>query len=535
MLNRNLNSIVLRFPGAIGLSVAIAVLIVCREAPCNTNRFALVLGNNSGMNHREKLQFAESDARRFHRVLTELGGFQQSHARLLVGADADQVWKVIYELERQMAQAEQRNGQRSLFIFYYSGHADGESLELQQTKLRFKNILEVLKRSSAHVRVALLDSCKSGNLVSMKTGDESRTRVRVVDQLSSKGYAIITSSAHDELSQESQEIRGAFFTHYLISALRGAADESNDGQVTLGEAYDYAYRRTLARTSQTMAGSQHPMYEFNLKGRGDVVLTYLTRSDGSMIKARLPEAGRLIVLDELGEQMMAEIEVVANQTAAISVPPGDYRVFLRTPDNATRAAEITVQTGATFGLGFEHFRTVQSFPSRVKQSLTDRVVPQVKRSWHHTLALGGQWQTLPLEEGLSSWGGQLSYRIRSPKGWQPTLALGWIGRRNIGITKQFNAAGVTGGLGYAWKLGSWRPRLEAVVGYETIWQVVKSNDLHYTASFSYGGQAGLERVLGPMIFGVEAGLGARVLQIRDQGWEHRAGAKILVSAGFHWE
>ena len=38
---------------------------------------------------------------------------------------------------------------------------------------------------------------------------------------------------------------GSLFTHHLLSAMRGASDSDGDGQVTLFEAYSYAYERTL--------------------------------------------------------------------------------------------------------------------------------------------------------------------------------------------------------------------------------------------------------------------------------------------------
>ena len=52
---------------------------------------------------------------------------------------------------------------------------------------------------------------------------------------------MITSSAAREAALESAEIEASFFSHHLISGLRGAADTSGDGLVTLAEAYQYAF------------------------------------------------------------------------------------------------------------------------------------------------------------------------------------------------------------------------------------------------------------------------------------------------------
>ena len=44
-----------------------------------------------------------------------------------------------------------------------------------------------------------------------------------------------------EAAQESDRICASYFTHYLVSGFRGAADLSGDGKVTLNEAYQFAF------------------------------------------------------------------------------------------------------------------------------------------------------------------------------------------------------------------------------------------------------------------------------------------------------
>ena len=66
-----------------------------------------------------------------------------------------------------------------------------------------------------------------------------------------KGYAFLTSSSENEAAQESERLQGSFFTQALLTGLRGAADVSGDGQVTLGEAYQFAFAETLAQTTST--------------------------------------------------------------------------------------------------------------------------------------------------------------------------------------------------------------------------------------------------------------------------------------------
>ena len=89
------------------------------------------------------------------------------------------------------------------------------------------------------------------------------------------------------MSQESDEIQGSFFTHHLTTGLRGDADQNRDGRVTLDEAYTYAYARTVAATAATRGGAQHPTYEYDLRGAGDVVLS---RPSSGAVTVTFPEA-----------------------------------------------------------------------------------------------------------------------------------------------------------------------------------------------------------------------------------------------------
>src|SRR5207253_2498641 len=113
--------------------------------------------------------------------------------------------------------------------------------------LDYGALRKAIEAVPADVRVAVLDSCASGAFARSKGGQflpaflsDASSQVR--------GQAILTSSSETEVAQESDRIGSSFFTHHLLAGLRGAADTSHDGRVTLNEAYQYAYDETLSRT-----------------------------------------------------------------------------------------------------------------------------------------------------------------------------------------------------------------------------------------------------------------------------------------------
>src|SRR5262249_54717068 len=132
-----------------------------------------------------------------------------------------------------------------------------------------------------------IDACQSGALTGVKGGRRGPAyEVRVSDPAGAKGLAIITSSTANELSQESDNLRASFFSHSLLTGLRGAADASGAGQVTLTEIYPFIERRTLSTTAASPLGGQHPSYYFNIKGVGDVVLTRVRPGDARLVIPR---------------------------------------------------------------------------------------------------------------------------------------------------------------------------------------------------------------------------------------------------------
>jgi hypothetical protein len=226
-------------------------------------------------------------------------------------------------------------------VFYFSGHSDGVALELGREGVTFSELRRWLASVGADVRIALVDSCKSGALLATKGGKPSAAfQIRMTDELASTGEVLLTSSAADEIALESSEIGGSFFTHHFVSGLRGAADISGDGLVTLTEAYQYAYARTVKTTGETIVGVQHPAYDYRLSGQGELVLAELSKPSGTL---QLPSGfDRIVVIDVVDAQVIAE--VTAGSRATIAVPPGRYEIRASRSD-AMFAGKVTVEHG----------------------------------------------------------------------------------------------------------------------------------------------------------------------------------------------
>lgn len=291
-------------------------------------RYAVVVGSNAGAPGRPKLWFAEKDAARFQGTLVELGDFPPDHVALLRGASARQVREALAAAEVQLRAARAR-GERSLLVFYYSGHAGSSGIELGTDVLAYDELRLLVSGSTADAKVAIVDACESGLLTQVKGARPAPALdfpLPVDDD--ARGTAFVASTAVGEPAQESASIGGSFFTHHLEIGLRGAADADGDGLVTLGEAFRYTSARTVSGTAATQAGPQHPTYEFRMSGRGDVVLADLRKAEARLVIPADP--GAAYVLRGPGN-LLAEVQ--ARETPLVlAVPAGDYAVERRGRD-----------------------------------------------------------------------------------------------------------------------------------------------------------------------------------------------------------
>jgi hypothetical protein len=356
------------------------------DLPPTLRRFALIVSSNDGGRERSPLRFANSDARSIADVLRQLGGLRPEDLVSVPDARRADTKAAFDRLRHMLASA--KAGPRREVLVYYSGHSDEEGLLLGAERVTYRELREWITGVGADVRIVVLDSCASGALIRQRGGTRAASFLgdRSVD---ARGHAFLTASSADEAAQESDRIGAAFFTHYLVSGLRGAADSNRDSVVTLGEAYQFAYQETLRRTENTSGGAQHPSYDIQLAGIGDLVLTDL-RATSARLTLDEPLEGRIHVRDGSG-RLVVELDKIAARPVVLGLAAGSYAITL---DRATKryAASITLRDHVPARLSLASFAIapVQSTTARGRERSDD------------TTAFGGtSWRELRGHIGLS--------------------------------------------------------------------------------------------------------------------------------------
>lgn len=320
-------------------------------AAADTVSYAIVVGSNAGGAGQDDLRFAEDDARRVASVLRELGGYARDRVRMVLAPTPGRLLSAIDHVAEQLA-ADAAAGRRSMVFFYYSGHARAQALVLGDAELSLTTLRDRITALPASVTVVVLDACQSGAFTRVKGAEpaadfsfNSRTG------LDAEGLAVLASSSESELSQESDFLEGSYFTHHLLVGLRGGGDRDRDGRVSLDEAYQYAYHQTLVATSHTAVGRQHVSFEADLRGQGEVTLTYPEAADAKLTLAA-DVAGDVLVQRLPAEAVLAEVHKAAGEPVTVAIPAGSYRVLVRTATVMHRCpAKLGPGGEATIDLG----------------------------------------------------------------------------------------------------------------------------------------------------------------------------------------
>ena len=370
------------------LLVVVAAAGLSQPVEAEVRRLILAAGANNGGVDRQLLRYAVSDAEQFVEVLQEMGGLDPADVLLLRDPDLAAFEQGLADLGRRV-QAASRRGDRLEVLLYYSGHADEEGLLLAGDHLGYQQLLDSLKTAEAAVRIAVLDACNSGSITRIK-GGKPQPPFLVDESFDMRGYAFLTSSSADEAAQESDLLEASFFTHYLISGMRGAADVTGDGQVTLHEAYQFAFDETRARTMGTAGGTQHPAYEGQMRGTGGVVMTQVRRNAAGL---SLDEAlaGRVSIRNAQ-QRLVAELNKSPGRAVELGLVPGDYTLFLETWDADWRLAELVLSEGEFANVSTDDFRVLTPEDTRLRGGSGRRITLgrqiEVATREGYTLSLG---------------------------------------------------------------------------------------------------------------------------------------------------
>lgn len=319
--------------GARLFQTLLVILVCLASAPATAaiHRIALVVGNNEGSDTKPFLRYAEQDAKNLSRTLMQIGGFSASNVHLLLGKNAQTVLETARGLAAKASHLNRTPQDQVLLLFYFSGHSENSLLEMGPSALDFRELYAELAKIPVTTRILILDTCQGGRMIQSKGGIPIPPFVIPTDEPQlPKGEVFITSSMPLEDSIESSEFQSSLFTHTFVSALRGAADFDLDGRVSLSEALSFASQYTSLKASAVQK-RQHPTYEFNLSGTGEIYMSELMKG-APLLFLSPAEDGTFLIYDLAAQTLAIEVPKKPGTPRYVALPLGELSIRRATAD-----------------------------------------------------------------------------------------------------------------------------------------------------------------------------------------------------------
>ena len=328
----------------------------------SVERYALYVAANNGGAERDILKYAASDAKKLMEAMQEIGGINQDNSVILVEPKITDVENALQSFATTINQ-KKSNARRTEFIFYYSGHSDENALLLGEESYGYSQLKADINSVPSDIHVVMLDSCFSGNFIRAKGG--SRQKSFLVDDSSVvSGHAYLSSSSESEASQESDLIQPSYFTHALITGLRGAADSSGDNKVSLNELYYYAFNETLSQTEQSTIGTQHPSFDITLVGSGDLILSDISTAE-SILALDSDLLGTVYIRNEKTGQLISEVKKSSANVIPLALEAGTYNITLIQSEQ-TLGASVKLKAGKSVYLSAKKFKKIDTKDGRAR-------------------------------------------------------------------------------------------------------------------------------------------------------------------------
>ncbi|MDB5103298.1 MAG: peptidase caspase catalytic subunit p20 [Fibrobacteres bacterium] len=367
------------------MKIAIVLLLAIWLPGSAMVRMAVVIGNNIGLEDDKPLQFATRDAEQVNAAMEQLGGIDKGRGYLLLDPDVAKVMSTFEDARRTIVSL-RNDGQKVQLLIYYSGHGSEEALHLNGEKLALSRIREFFREMEADLKILIADACFSGSLIQAKGAKLiDPVPVKYQDELKVNGSAILTSSSAGEFSQESKELQGSLFTHYFLTAIRGAGDADRDGMVSLWEAYNYTQAGLRRKLASVKNVSQNPEFDMDLRGSQNVVLTRVNMGQAFLAIRNVPE-GRYRILESVSALQIAEISITDPEGTVLALPKGSYMVY-RGSGQRGMAGYADLRKSRTVELGASDFAPVPLGALSAKgMAERERTVSNIRSGWHLGLA-----------------------------------------------------------------------------------------------------------------------------------------------------
>ncbi|MBN3960451.1 caspase family protein [Nostoc sp. NMS8] len=312
-------------------------------------RVALLIGVSEYEPGLETLPASVNDMQAIAKVLQhpEMGGFAEVDIQKLENPDPQKMQEAIETLFSDRTKDD-------LVVFYFSGHGikdENGKLHLA-TRFTRKNpqgrlikstavpasfIQDIMSESRSKRQVIILDCCFSGAFPEgWSAKDDGSVNIQV--EMGGEGRVVLSSSTATQYSFQQSGENLSIYTRYLIEGIEtGAADQDNDGAVSVDELHEYAKKKVQEASPAMRPGISAFREGFKIflakAPIGNPKLRYRKEVEHYASRGEIPMIGRKI-LDGQRDNLGLLPEEVAAIEAEVLKPYQEYKQKLQQYEQA---------------------------------------------------------------------------------------------------------------------------------------------------------------------------------------------------------
>ena len=200
--------------------------------------------------HMPILNYTDNDAFHLYAFLKspEGGALPDQQMALLIDEKATKI-NISNAIQQIFWQADQND----VILFYFSGHGiKGAFLPIDFDGINHpfphEELLQLIAASNAKHKLIIADACHSGSMFEYLPSHIDLSAFYDAFEQSTGGTALLMSSRKEEISLEDQSMQSGIFSHFMVKALKGAADMNQNNIITIKELHDYVSNRVVAYT-----------------------------------------------------------------------------------------------------------------------------------------------------------------------------------------------------------------------------------------------------------------------------------------------
>ncbi len=226
-------------------------------ADADGRRWALLIGVNDYANL-DKLSHCLADVRALRNELIA-SGFESDRIKLITDDATEARYRPSKgNIEKQLDLVLGQARTNDLVLIAFSGHGvyyendsylcppEADTDDPLATMVSQQSVNDKLLRSHASLRLVFIDACRDLTVRGKKSAArlmEAGNMQKALDRVP-ESVLLFNSCSPGQIAHEHRDLGHGVFMNFLLSGLQGQADTNRDGQVTVGELWDYSSDKT---------------------------------------------------------------------------------------------------------------------------------------------------------------------------------------------------------------------------------------------------------------------------------------------------